>query len=106
LFVSLALAGGDDQGGLDLLDGLALRAMFPTAERRGRFHTDMARAWWLRSRPEQAAHQLLAAHGHAPAEVRDRPAIRNIAVERVDRHPRVPGARELAAVITPGGAPR
>jgi hypothetical protein len=38
--------------------------------------------------------------------VRDRAAIRNIAVELVDRHPRVPGARELAAVITPGGAPR
>ncbi|XVQ11251.1 helix-turn-helix domain-containing protein [Spirillospora sp. CA-255316] len=98
--VGVHWALGDAGRALDV--GRRLRpGMFPTAERRGRLCTDLARAWWLRGRPEQTAAQLLAAHAHAPAEVRDRPAIRAIAVDLVERHPRVSGARELAAIAHP-----
>ncbi len=72
---------------------------FPTPERRGRLHTDMARAWWQWGKPEQTAHALLAAFEQAPSEVRDRPAIRRIADDLADRHPRVSGVRELTAAM-------
>ncbi len=75
------------------------QGQFPTPERRGRFHTDMARAWWQWGKPEQTALALLAAHRQAPVEVRDRPTIRTIAVSLAEHHPRVPGVRELAAAI-------
>lgn len=70
---------------------------FATAERRGRLHTDMARAWWRWGKPEQTTHALLAAHRTAPAEVRDRPSIRAIVADLAQRHPRTSGVRELAA---------
>jgi hypothetical protein len=75
--------------------------MFPTRERRARLHTDLARAWWQRGRPEETAHALLAAMSEAPTEVRGRPAIRAIAEELVDRHRLVPGVRELAGALGP-----
>lgn len=68
-----------------------------TAERRGRFHTDMARAWWQWGRPEQTAAALLNAARVAPSEVRDRPAIRTIITSLRNQHPRVVGVRELVA---------
>ncbi|WP_328965699.1 hypothetical protein [Streptomyces virginiae] len=67
-------------------------------ERKGRMHTDLARAWWQRSRPEQAVGELLAAARLAPGEVRDRPAIRRIVDYLYLRHPHVSGVRELVAV--------
>ncbi|MEU6710024.1 helix-turn-helix transcriptional regulator [Nonomuraea sp. NPDC046802] len=73
--------------------------MYPTPERRGRLHTDLARAWWQWGKPEETTAALLEAVGHAPAEVRDRPSIRKIAAELVERHPRVAGVRQLAAAI-------
>lgn len=80
--------------------GRHLRAgMFPTPERRARLCTDLARAWWQRGRPEETAHALLEAAGHAPAEVRDRPSIRQIVVDLTRRHPRAAGVAELAAVL-------
>jgi hypothetical protein len=79
----------------DLRDG-----MFPTPERRGRLHTDLARAWWQWGKPEQATAELLTAYQHAPAEVRDRPSIRKIAAEVVERHPKVAGVRQLATSIS------
>jgi transcriptional regulator with XRE-family HTH domain len=72
---------------------------FPTPERRGRLFTDLARAWWQWGKPEQTAQSLLAAHSHAPAEIRDRPGIRNIITELTTRHPNVPGGRELAVAV-------
>lgn len=72
---------------------------FSTPERRGRLHTDMARAWWQWGKPEQTAHALLAAHRQAPAEVRDRPAIRKIVAGLAGQHPRVSGVRELATAV-------
>lgn len=49
----------------------------------------------------QVAQELLMAYQHAPAEVRDRPSIRRIAAELVERHPRTPGVRRLAALASP-----
>ncbi|SFO66117.1 Transcriptional regulator, contains XRE-family HTH domain [Actinomadura madurae] len=93
---ALGDAGEALAAGRDLRPG-----MFPTPERRARLHTDMARAEWLRGRPEQATQRLLAAHAQAPAEMAGRPAIRRMAVQMVQRHPRVHGARELAAIVRP-----
>ncbi len=70
---------------------------FPTADRRARMHTDLARAWWLRQRPEQTATELLAAVRVSRAEVRDRPAIRSLVKDLAQRHPQTPGVRALAA---------
>lgn len=72
---------------------------FSTPERRGRLFTDLARAWWQWGKPEQAAQALLAAHSHAPAEVRDRPSIRNIVTDLARQHPNVSGVRELATAV-------
>jgi hypothetical protein len=72
---------------------------FPTAERRGRLHTDLARAWWQWGKPEQTAHSLLDAYRAAPSEVRDRPTIRDLVTELARRHPRAGGVRELAGVV-------
>ncbi|WP_457810489.1 hypothetical protein [Streptomyces albidoflavus] len=73
---------------------------FPTAERKARLGTDMARAWWAWGRPEQTARALLDAHRASPGEVRDRPAIRSIVTELAQRHPRAVGVRELHAAVS------
>ncbi|KPI10169.1 helix-turn-helix domain protein [Actinobacteria bacterium OK074] len=86
--------------GAALEAGKNLRAeQFPTAERKARMGTDMARAWWAWQRPEQTAHALLDAHRASPGEVRDRPAIRAIVHELAERHPRTSGVRELYAAV-------
>ncbi|MFE0055377.1 helix-turn-helix domain-containing protein [Streptomyces sp. NPDC059003] len=72
---------------------------FPTAERRGRLHTDMARAWWQWGKPEETAVALLSAHREAPAEVRDRPSMRAIVTELTERHPHTSTVRQLAAAV-------
>lgn len=79
-------------------------SQFPTAERRCRMHTDLARAWWSWGKPEQTAAELLNAARQTPAEVRDRPAIRAIATALTERHSRVPGVRELGALVGVGHA--
>ncbi|WTL18979.1 helix-turn-helix transcriptional regulator [Streptomyces sp. NBC_01506] len=71
----------------------------PTAERRGRLHTDMARAWWQWGKPEQTALALLAAHREAPSEVRDRAGIRSIVADLAERHARTTGVRELSTLV-------
>ncbi|MFG2638075.1 helix-turn-helix domain-containing protein [Streptomyces sp. NPDC048362] len=73
---------------------------FPTAERRARLGTDMARAWWAWQRPEQTTRALLDAYRASPGEVRDRPAIRHIVTELAERHPRTSGVRELHTAAT------
>ena len=89
---------GDPGAGLHA--GRDLReAMYPTAERKARYWTDIARAAWPAGDLDQTVHALLAAHTHAPAEVRDRPRIRRIAAELVERHPRADGVPALAAAI-------
>ncbi|MFI5642045.1 helix-turn-helix domain-containing protein [Streptomyces goshikiensis] len=85
--------------GTALEAGRNLRAdQFPTIERKGRMHTDLARAWWQQGRPEQTATELLAAARLAPAEVRDRPAIRQIVDDLYLKHPHVGGVRDLLAL--------
>ncbi|MFC7385099.1 hypothetical protein [Sphaerisporangium rhizosphaerae] len=86
--------------GTALHAGRDLKAeQFPTPERKGRLHTDLARAWWMWGKPEQTALALLAAWQEAPSEVKDRPAIRRIADDLVTHHPRVAGVRELTAAL-------
>ncbi|MEU7831417.1 hypothetical protein [Nonomuraea sp. NPDC049129] len=96
---NIAYALGDPRTALhaarDLRDG-----MYPTPERRGRLHTDLARFYWQWGKPEETTAALLTAHRHAPSEVLDRPSIRRIANELVERHPRVAGARHLARAIS------
>ncbi|MFG1963060.1 hypothetical protein [Nonomuraea sp. NPDC049028] len=96
---NIAYALGDPRTALhaarDLRDG-----MYPTPERRGRLRTDLARFYWQWGKPEQTTAALLEAYRHAPAEVRDRPSIRRIAAELVERHPRVAGVRQLAEAIS------
>ncbi|MCX4906038.1 helix-turn-helix domain-containing protein [Streptomyces sp. NBC_00878] len=86
--------------GAALQAGRALSAeQFHTAERKGRMHTDLGRAWWQWGKPEQTTQELLSALRVSPGEVRDRPAIRKIVTDLSTRHPRVSGVRELAAAI-------
>lgn len=72
---------------------------FPTAERRARLGTDMARAWWAWQRPAQTAQALLSAYRASPGEVRDRPAIRGIVTALAEHHPHAAGVRELRAAV-------
>lgn len=86
--------------GAALEAGKDLRAsQFPTAERKARWGTDMARAWWAWGRPEQTAQALLDAYRASPGEVRDRPAIRQIVSELAVRHPRTTGVPELHTAV-------
>ncbi|MGW9213424.1 helix-turn-helix domain-containing protein [Embleya sp. NPDC055664] len=87
---SLGDAGAALHAGRNLHPG-----QFPTPERRGRLHTDLARAWWQLGKPEQTAAALTAAHHKAPGEVRDRPTIRHIVTELAERHPHAIGVRNL-----------
>lgn len=89
---------GDPGAGLEATKRLQ-EGMYPTAERKARLWTDVARVAWPTGQVEQTVHALLAAHAHAPAEVRDRPRIHAIAAELVERHPKVAGVPELAAAI-------
>ncbi|MFF9915608.1 helix-turn-helix domain-containing protein [Streptomyces sp. NPDC013457] len=96
--VGIHWALGD--AGAALEAGKNLRpAQFPTAERKARLGTDMARAWWAWQRPEQAARALLDAYRASPGEVRDRPAIRNIIIELTKQHPHTNGVRELHTAL-------
>ncbi|MFJ1756557.1 helix-turn-helix domain-containing protein [Kitasatospora sp. NPDC088134] len=93
--VGVHWALGDAGTALDV--GATLHpGQFPTAERRARMHTDLARAWWQLGKADRTAAALLDAVRVSPAEVRDRPAIRTIAAELHSRHARTPGVPELA----------
>lgn len=94
--VGVHWALGDAGAALEAGRGLH-EGQFRTAERKGRLHTDLARAWWQRGKPEETAAELLRAVRVSPGEVRDRPAIRRIVGELRVRHPRVAGVRELVA---------
>ncbi|MFJ2819354.1 MULTISPECIES: helix-turn-helix domain-containing protein [unclassified Streptomyces] len=93
---ALGDAGAALQAGHDLSEG-----QFTTAERKGRMHTDLGRAWWQWGKAEQTAAELLSAARVSPGEVRDRPAIRQIVGDLRARHPRVTGVRELVAAVGP-----
>ena len=94
---SLGDAGAAIETGRRLYPG-----QFPTPERRARLHTDMARAWWQRGKPDETALALLAAYDQVSAEVSTRPAIRKMATDLVRQHPRATGVQELATAIGAG----
>jgi tetratricopeptide (TPR) repeat protein len=96
--VGVHWALGDAGAALEAGRGLRPE-LFPTAERKGRMHTDLARAWWQWGKPEQTAQELLAAMRVSPGEVRDRPAIREMVSALRSRHPRAAGVRELALAV-------
>ncbi|MGW1185709.1 hypothetical protein [Streptomyces drozdowiczii] len=96
--VSVHWALGDAGAALDA--GQHLRPeRFPTAERKARLGTDMARTWRAWGSPEQTAHALLNGQRASPGEVRDGPAIRNIVTEPTRCHPRTSGVRELHVAV-------
>ncbi|SCD69590.1 hypothetical protein GA0115239_105930 [Streptomyces sp. BpilaLS-43] len=92
---ALGDAGAALEAGIDLRP-----EQFPTAERKARLGTDMARAWWAWQRPEQTAQALLSAYRSSPGEVRDRPAIRHIVAELAERYPHTTGVRELRTAVS------
>ncbi|WP_323369113.1 transcriptional regulator [Streptomyces alkaliterrae] len=103
--VSVHWALGDAGAALHVGERLHPR-QFPTAERRGRLHTDLARAWWQWGKPRQTAQSLLDAYRAAPTEVRDRPAIRSLVTHLNDKHHQLTEVRELArAVLHPTRPP-
>jgi hypothetical protein len=96
--VSVRWGLGDPGAALDIGERLH-PDQFPTRERKARLHTDMARAFTDRGRPDSAIGQLLDAYQHAPSEVRDRPSIRRLAVQLVRDNPRSASARQLARAL-------
>jgi hypothetical protein len=105
--VGVHWACGDSARALDAARGLRPEQI-PTPERRGRLHTDIARAWWQHGRPEQTAAALLAAYREAPTELTGRPAIRRIGQDLIHHHPQASGTRELRiglAAPSPDGRP-
>jgi transcriptional regulator with XRE-family HTH domain len=96
--VGVHWACGDSARALDAARGLR-PGQFLTAERRGRLHTDIARAWWQHGRPEQTAAALLAAYREAPTELTGRPAIRRIGLDLIHRYPQATGTHELRIAL-------
>jgi hypothetical protein len=76
-------------------------AAIPTAERRGRYWIDVARAWHQWGKPEACYRSLRAAERAAPAEVRYRPPVRRMTADllRADRRGALPGLRAFATRV-------
>ena len=76
-------------------------ASIPTAERRGRYWIDVARAWHQWGKTEQCYRALRAAERAAPAEVRYRPPVHRMTQDllRTDRRGALPGLRPFATRI-------
>lgn len=93
--VSVHWALGDAGAAVEAARRVDILAL-PTLERRARHFTDLARAWWLRGKPDETAISLLRALSYAPAEVMDRARIRMIADGLTERHVRFYSVRQLA----------
>jgi transcriptional regulator with XRE-family HTH domain len=76
-------------------------AVIPTAERRGRYWIDVARAWHQWGKPEACYRALRAAERAAPAEVRYRPPVHRMTQDllRADRRGALPGLRSFATRV-------
>ena len=97
--ISIAQVLGDS--GTAIEHARTLRsAAIPTAERRGRYWIDVARAFHQWNKPEPCYRALLAAEHAAPAEVRYRPPVHRMAEDllRADRRS-LPGIRDFARRI-------
>jgi transcriptional regulator with XRE-family HTH domain len=90
---------GDAGAALHAARGLQ-PGQLPTAERRGRLHTDLARAWWQLGKPEQTARSLISAYRESPAEVTSRLAMRRITDDLAARYPKLPSVTELTRLTT------
>jgi transcriptional regulator with XRE-family HTH domain len=98
--VSIAQVLGDN--GTAIEHAKTLRpAAIPTAERRGRYWIDVARAYHQWGKPEPCYRALLSAEQAAPAEVRYRPPVHRIAEDllRADRRHALPGLPGFARRI-------
>ncbi|MEV5704870.1 hypothetical protein [Actinoallomurus sp. NPDC052274] len=98
--VSIAQVLGDN--GTAIAHAKSLNpAAIPTAERRGRYWIDVARAWHQWGKPEACYRSLLAAERAAPAEVRYRPPVRRMTADllRADRRGALPGLRAFATRV-------
>jgi transcriptional regulator with XRE-family HTH domain len=73
-------------------------AAIPTAERRGRYWIDVARAWHQWGKTEQCYQALRSAERAAPAEVRYRPPVSRMTQDllRSNRRGSLPGLHEFA----------
>jgi transcriptional regulator with XRE-family HTH domain len=98
--VSIAQVLGDN--GTAIEHARTLRpAEIPTAERRGRYWIDVARAFHQWGKPENCYRALLAAERAAPAEVRYRPPVHRITEDllRADHRKALPGLQAFAGRI-------
>lgn len=98
--VSIAQVLGDNGTAIAHAKALDPTAI-PTAERRGRYWIDVARAWHQWGKPEACYRSLLAAERAAPAEVRYRPPVRRMTADllRTDRRGALPGLHTFAARV-------
>jgi transcriptional regulator with XRE-family HTH domain len=95
--VSIAQVLGDSGTAIEHAKTLRAGAI-PTAERRGRYWIDVARAYHQWGKPEPCYRALLAAERAAPAEVRYRPPVHRIADDllRGDSRHSLPGLGDFA----------
>jgi transcriptional regulator with XRE-family HTH domain len=97
--VSIAQVLGDSGTAIEHAKAVAPEAI-PTAERRGRYWIDVARAFHQWNKPEPCYRALLAAERAAPAEVRYRPPVHRMTEDllRANRGS-LPGLRAFARRI-------
>jgi hypothetical protein len=97
--VSIAQVLGDNGTAIEHAKALT-PGTIPTAERRGRYWIDVARAYHQWSKPDSCYRALLAAERAAPAEVRYRPPVHRMTEDllRASRGS-VPGLRAFARRI-------
>ncbi|TDD85788.1 helix-turn-helix domain-containing protein [Actinomadura rubrisoli] len=75
--ISAEYAAGDPATAVRAASAVQPRAL-PTAERRARYFTDLARAYGMWGRRDETLRALLAAERTAPQETRTRPAVREL----------------------------
>jgi transcriptional regulator with XRE-family HTH domain len=98
--VSIAQVLGDNGTAIEHARKLS-PATIPTAERRGRYWIDVARAYHQWGKPESCYRALLAAEHAAPGEVRYRPPVHRITEDllHADRRRALPGLAGFARRI-------
>ncbi|MBA9007997.1 hypothetical protein [Thermomonospora cellulosilytica] len=98
--VSIAQVLGDSGTAIEHAKALDPAAI-PTAERRGRYWIDVARAYHQWGRPEACYKALRTAERAAPAEVRYRPPVHRMTEDllRADNRNALPGLRAFAARV-------
>jgi hypothetical protein len=96
--VSIAQVLGDSGTAIEHAKRLRPDAI-PTAERRGRYWIDVARAFHQWRKPQPCYRALLAAERDAPAEVRYRPPVHRMTEDLLRADRSLPGLRDFARRI-------